>query len=108
MPLTAYKRRLARQKARSYRLIDVTRVETQAKEPAGNAVKRPNRLVYVERNGKESFCIRRKQVPAILHFLHDCHGHFAAGILSQTLIGCYYWPTRGKDVHIHCVTCPSC
>jgi len=104
MPLSAYRRRLTRQKSKSYRLINTTQIADQE----GIAAKLPNRLVYVERNGKEAFCVRQKQVPAILHYLHDCHGHFAAGILSRTLIGRYYWPTRGKDVHVHCATCPSC
>ena len=108
MPLTAQRKRLTRQKAKSYRLIEVTSVEAQVTQQEGLAVKLPNHLVYVERNGKEAFCIRQKQVPTILNYLHDCHGHFAAGILSCTLIGRYYWPSRGKDVYVHCATCPSC
>ena len=108
MPLTDQQRRLTLQKAKSYRLIEVTSVETQMTQQEGVAMKLPNRLVYVERNGKEAFYVRRKQVPAILNYLHDCHGHFAAGILSSTLIGRYYWPSWGKDVHVHCATCPSC
>ena len=107
-PLTTHKRRLVRRNSTKYRLIDQPTAETQEPEQEGITVKLPRRLVYVERNGKEAFCVRRKQVPAILHYLHDCHGHFAAGILSRTLIGRYYWPTRGKDVHGYCTTCPSC
>jgi len=108
LPLTTHKRRLIQMRSRSYRLIDVTSANSLAVEPKSIVAKLPNRLVYVERNGKEAFCVRRNQVPAILHYLHDCHGHFAAGILSRTLIGRYYSPTRGKDVHVHCATCPSC
>jgi len=107
-PLTSHKKRLVRKNSTRYQLIDQTTAETQVSEPQGIAMKLPRRLIYVERNGREAFCIRQKQVPVILHYLHDCHGHFAADLLSRMLIGRYYWPTRGKDVRVHCATCPSC
>ena len=51
---------------------------------------------------------RQGEVEAILYHLHDCHGHFAAGVLMRTIVGRYYWPTRSKDVNVYCSTCPSC
>ena len=108
MPLTVQRRRLTRQKAKSYQLIEISSAEAQVRQQEGIAMKQPNHFVYVKQNGKKVFCVRRKQVPAILNYFHDCLGHFTAGILSRTLIGHYYWPHRGKDVHVHCAKCPSC
>jgi len=67
-----------------------------------------NHVVFVERDGKEAFCVRVVEVESILYQLHDCHGHFAAGVLLRTVIGRYYWPTRRKDIIVYCATCPSC
>ena len=64
--------------------------------------------MFVERDGKEAFCVRAVEVESILFQLHDCHGHFAAGVLMRTVIGGYYWPTRRKDITVYCGTCPSC
>lgn len=99
--LTAHRRRFVRLKSKPYRLL-----ETQ---PSNHyTTKPPNRWVFVERNGKESFCARAVEVESILYQSHDCHGHFAAGVLLRTLVGRYYWPTRAKDVNMYYVTCPSC
>jgi len=40
-----------------------------------------NRLLYRERNGDLATCVMPADVPTILYKLHDCHGHFAAGLL---------------------------
>src|SRR5437588_4496420 len=67
------------------------------------------RLVFLERNSEEAFCVRSGEVESILYQLHDCHDHFAVGVLLRTMVvGRYYWLTRVRDVNLYCVTCPSC
>jgi len=64
---------------------------TGIRNPDSHYTTKPsNRLVFIERNSKEAFCVRQGEVEAILYHLHDCHGHFAAGVLMRTIIGGYY------------------
>ena len=118
-PLTLHQRRLIHQKSTPFQLLHLQPAESSGSTStnitgiritgAGHPTTKPsNRVVFVERNGKEAVCVRGKQVPAILQYLHDCHGHFAAGVLSRTPIGGYYWHSRTKDIHSYCATCPSC
>ena len=113
-PLSAHRRRLIRHRSKPYRLllytVPIGVAVTGAKVPSAShyTTKPENRLVFVERNGKEAFCIRAREVETILYRMHDCHGHFAAGVLLRTIVGRYYWPTRAKDVNLYCVTCSSC
>jgi hypothetical protein len=120
-PLTARKRRIVRQQSKSYRLLEcrtpdppmsdkgnITGIRIAGADNSHYTTKLENRLVFVEKNGKEAFCVRAPEVEAILYQLHDCHGHFAAGVLLRTVIGRYYWPTRVKDIYLYCATCPSC
>jgi len=113
-PLTAHRRRFIRLKSKPYRLLytqpaDDARITGIRITGASHYTTTPSaRLVFVERNGKEAFCVRVVEVESTLYRLHDCHGHFAAGVLLRTLIGRYYWPTRAKDVNLYCSTCPSC
>jgi len=55
-----------------------------------------------------SVCVRKGEVSVVLEHLHDCHGHFAAGILIKMIVGRYLWPTRIKDIHYYCRTCLNC
>ena len=59
IPLTMHKRRLIQMRSRSYRLIEAITVNPESVEPEGIAAKLLNRLVFVERNRKEAFCILR-------------------------------------------------
>jgi len=95
-PLTRHRRRLVRLKSKPYRLL--------CTRPAGNdsttgtcisvhshyTTKPQGRLVFVERNRKEAFCVRAVEVESILYQSHDCHGNFAAGVLLRTIVGRYY------------------
>jgi len=117
-PLTTRKRRLVRLRSKRYRLLH----NRQPHPPTDNqtnirgirisdgyiTMRLDNRVVFVERDGKEAFCVRAVEVESILYQLHHCHGHFAAGVLLRTVIGRYYWPTRWKDIIVYCATCPSC
>jgi len=67
-----------------------------------------NRLLYREQNGELSVCVKFESIHDILYRLHDCHGHFAAGLLLKLTIGRYYWPTRVRDIHVYCRTCRNC
>ena len=65
-------------------------------------------LFYRERGGKHSLCVLEWDVVAILTRYHDCHGHFAARLLVQFLVGKAYWPTRARDAYYFARTCESC
>jgi len=67
-----------------------------------------NQLLYRERNGELSTCVRHRDIHDILYRLHDCHGHFAPGLLLRLTVGRYYWPTRVRDIHTYCRTCNNC
>jgi len=67
-----------------------------------------NKLIYIERSGEHSLCVRKESVQSLLTQTHDCHGHFASGILVKFLIGRFYWPTRIRDVHYYCYSCREC
>ena len=114
LPLTRHRRRLVQHKSKSYRLLNTqipdNTISTGIRVSGTGhyTTKGPNRLVFVERNGEEAFCVRAVEVESILYQLNDCHGHFAAGVLLRTIIGRYYWPMRAKDVNVYCATCPSC
>jgi len=113
-PLSAHRRRLIRQKSKHYRVLQLPSSDeatlTGIRIPsASNYTTGPrHHLLFVERNGKEAYCIRAREVESILYQMHDCHGYFAAGVLLRTIMGQYYWPTRAKDVNLYCVTCPDC
>ena len=96
-PLSARQRRLIRHKAKPYRLL-----------PHSTDLQVAKRLLFIERNGKEAYCVCTGEVESILYRLHDCHGHFAAGVLLRTIMGRNYWPTRVRDVNLYWVTCTSC
>jgi hypothetical protein len=66
------------------------------------------RLAYVERDGRQSWCIFPDRVNDVLTHAHDCHGHFADAITLKQLIGKFYWPTRAKDTPVFCRTCQAC
>jgi len=115
-PLTKHRRRLVRLKSKPYRLLStppandatITKIRTTDLGASHYTTKPEGRLVFVERNGKESFCVLAPEVESILYQTHDCHGHFAAKVLLRTIVGLYYWPTRAKDVNVYCATCSSC
>jgi len=46
-----------------------------------------SQLLYRERNGDLSVCVRKGEVSVGLEHLHDCHGHFSAGILIKMIVG---------------------
>ena len=117
-PFTARKRRLVRLQSKGYRLLHNRQLPSSTDNEANitgirisgseDTIRLDNRVVFVERDGKEAFCVKAVEVESILYQLHDCHGHFAAGVLMRTVIGRYYWPTRRKDITVYCATCPSC
>ena len=47
-------------------------------------------LLYREVLGELARCVLEKDVPKILHRYHDCHGHFAGGMMARMLRGRYY------------------
>jgi len=114
--LTQHRRRLIRLKSKPYRLLStpladhatITEIRTADTGASHYTTKPDGRLVFVERNGKESFCVLADEVDSILYQKHDCHGPFAAKVLLRTIVGHYYWPTQAKDVNIYCATCSSC
>jgi hypothetical protein len=65
-------------------------------------------LTYVEKDGRQSWCVRKSEVNRALTWAHDCHGHFAEGITIKQLKGKYYWPTRHADALRFCRACPNC
>ena len=74
----------------------------------GTPVTPKNQLHYRERNGELSTCVKSQDIHDILYRLHDCHEHFAAGLLLKLTMGRYYWPTRVRDIHTYCRTCANC
>ena len=54
-------------------------------------------LMYREVSRELARCLLEKDVPKILHRYHDCHRHFAGGMMARVLKGKYFWPTRIKD-----------
>jgi len=67
-----------------------------------------SRLLFVEGNRKEVFCIWDRKVESILYQMHDSHGHFTAGVLLRTIMGRYYRPSWTKDVNLYSASYPSC
>ena len=65
-------------------------------------------LLYVERDGRESWCVHQEDVKGALEWAHDVHGHAAKGLTMARLLGTYYWPTRHQDSLSFCRSCPSC
>jgi hypothetical protein len=65
-------------------------------------------LTYVERDGKQSWCVRSPDVNKALTWAHDCHGHFAGAMTVRQLKGKYYWPSRHTDALKFCRACPNC
>ena len=55
--------------------------------------------MYKEKNGKESPCLVEGEVPTYLKAAYENHGHYAAALTLDFLIGQAYWPTRTKDVY---------
>ena len=65
-------------------------------------------LVFIERNGSQSWCVRSTQVQSVLSHYHDNHGHFSTEITQRRLIGAYYWPSRMQDTAEFCRSCTDC
>ncbi len=65
-------------------------------------------LKYEENNGSFSLCIIEAEVPRFLKAAHEDHGHYAAALTLDFLIGRAYWPNRVKDVYSWCQTCHAC
>ena len=67
-------------------------------------------LMYQERSQPScrAKCILDKEVPEILKWAHDAHGHFAHALTLHKLQGQFYWPTRTRDVEQWCQTCDVC
>jgi hypothetical protein len=87
------RRRALRHKAKSFRL------------PYPSESKH---LRYIETTGADSICIVEEQIPQFLKAAHEDHGHYAAALTLDYLIGRVYWPTRTRDVHKWCASCHSC
>lgn len=65
-------------------------------------------LRYTEKNGTTSVCITEVEVPRFLHAAYEDHGHYAASLTLDFLIGRAYWPSRVKDVYSWCRSCHPC
>ena len=65
-------------------------------------------LKYYESTGAESPCLIEAEIPRFLHAAHEDHGHHAAALTLDFLIGRAYWPTRVQDVNKWCQNCNSC
>lgn len=65
-------------------------------------------LRYTENTGAESICLIEAEVHRFLHAAHEDHGHHAAALTLDFLMGRAYWPTRVKDVHTWVQNCHSC
>lgn len=65
-------------------------------------------VLYLERNGERATCMTKDEVPGILQWAHNVHGHLAETITMKGLIGRYYWPTLHRDVSYFCRSCRTC
>lgn len=65
-------------------------------------------LVYVEKRGLRSKCILRDDIPGILKWAHNEHGHYSSALTLKRLVGNFWWPTRVKDVEAFCRSCHTC
>jgi len=103
-------------KSKPYRLLTtppgdnatITGIRIAGPGASHYTTKPEGRLVFVERNGKESFFVLAADMELILYQMYDCHWHFAAKVLLRTIVGHYYWPRRAKDVNLYGATWPSC
>ena len=93
MELPRNRRRYLRFAAKSYRLPEAH--ETQV-------------LRYKETTGAESICLTEVEIPRYLNAAHEDHGHHAAALTLDFLMGRAYWPTRVKDVNKWCQSCYAC
>lgn len=92
-PYSRTLRRKAKRQATRYKLVE---------NPDGA------QLVYVERNGQLSKCLRKTEITEALDVLHDVHGHFAHTPTLQKAIGLFYWPSHSADILWHCRSCHEC
>ena len=77
----------------------------RAKLQSGRYVLKDNRgdeksgveLLYREVSGELARYVTQENVPQTLYRYHDCHRHFARGIIAKLLRRRYYWPTHIKD-----------
>ena len=65
-------------------------------------------LVYLEKGGETAICALPEDVPRLLKWAHDDHGHFSITITLYKLRGQRYWPSRVSDVEKFCRTCHVC
>ena len=75
---------------------------------SGGSGENMGRLSFRERDGSLSGCIVEEEVAEVLRYTQVAHGHFAQGIISSSLFGHFYWPTRNDDVVRWIATCESC
>ena len=65
-------------------------------------------LLYREVSGELARCVTQEIIPQILHRYHNCHGHFARGMIAKLLRERYYWPTCIKDSMQYFWDCDAC
>lgn len=65
-------------------------------------------LCYRESNEALSLCILDSEIERFLAAAHENHGHFAAELSLDFLIGRAYWPTRVSDLERWCGSCHAC
>lgn len=65
-------------------------------------------LSFLERDGSHARCILKTAVPETLYALHETCGHWSYDIAIKKAHGQCYWPTRNRDIRIHCRTCHNC
>lgn len=68
----------------------------------------PGALHYVEIDDSLARCIMPEDVPKVLGWAHDDHGHYSDIITLQKLRGRYFWPRRTADLRHFVASCRTC
>ena len=64
-------------------------------------------LFYIERGGETAKCPLSYEIPSILKWAHDEHGHFSNHFTLYKIRGQWYWPTQVNDIKRFCQTCKT-
>ncbi len=65
-------------------------------------------FVYIERGGESAKCLLSYEIPSILKWANDEHGHFSNQLTLHKIRGQWYWPTRVNDLERFCRICKAC
>lgn len=83
-------------------------VRRKVKRDAMHYVLTDGTLLRRESRNEFAICVLASEVPDVLRWSHDLHGHFATASTLHKLKGVFWWPTRYSDVEEYIRSCDPC